>query len=67
MQNPNESHWEALQRVFSYLNRLIQRGLTYKRSAGGLINYTDADWAGDRDIKKSINDYVFLMQGAPIS
>ena len=67
MQNPNESHWEALQRVFSYLKGSMQRGFTYRRSAGGLIGYTDADWAGDRDTRKSTSGYVFLMQGAPIS
>ena len=67
MQNPNKSHWEALQRVFSYLKGLMQRGLTYRRFAGGLIGYTDADWAGNRDTRKFTNSYVFLMQDAPIS
>ena len=67
MQNLNESYWEVLQRVFSYLKRLMQRGLTYRRSAEGLIDYTDADWAGNRDTRKFTNSYVFLMQDAPIS
>jgi hypothetical protein len=67
MQNPNESHWEVLQRVFSYLKGTSNKGLIYKRSAEGLIGYIDADWAGDRDTKRSTSDYIFLMQGAPIS
>jgi hypothetical protein len=67
MQNLNESHWEALQRVFSYLKGTPNKGLTYKRLAEGLIDYTAADWAGDRDIRRSTNGYIFLMQKAPIS
>jgi hypothetical protein len=67
MQNSNESHWEILQRIFSYLKRTSNKDLIYKRSAESLIGYTDADWAGDRDTRKSTNSYIFLMQGAPIS
>jgi hypothetical protein len=67
MQNSNEFYWEALQRIFSYLKGIPNKGLTYKRSAEGLIDYTDADWAGDRDIRRSTNNYIFLMQRASIS
>jgi hypothetical protein len=67
MQNLNKSYWEALQRVFSYLKGASNKDLTYKRSAENLINYTDADWAGDRDIRRSTSDYIFLMQRAPIN
>jgi hypothetical protein len=41
--------------------------LTYKRSAEDLIGYIDADWAGDRDNRRSTSGYIFLMQGASIS
>jgi hypothetical protein len=41
--------------------------LIYKRSAEGLIDYTNAEWAGNRDIRKSISDYIFLMQEVSIS
>jgi hypothetical protein len=67
MQNPNEFHWEALQRVFFYLKGTPNKGLIYKRTAESLIGYADADWVGDRDTRKFTNGYIFLMQGAPIS
>jgi hypothetical protein len=67
MQNSNESYWETLQRVFFYLKRTPIKGLTYKKSAENLIGYIDADWAEDRDIRKSTNNYIFLMQGVPIN
>jgi hypothetical protein len=67
MQNPNEFHWEVLQRVFFYFKGISNKGLTYKRSAENLIDYIDVDWAEDRDIKKSISGCIFLMQEISIS
>jgi hypothetical protein len=67
MQNLNESHWEAFQRIFSYLKGTPNKNLTYKRSAEGLIGYTNANWIKDRNTRRFTSGYIFLMQEALIS
>jgi hypothetical protein len=69
MTNPNESHWKALERVFAYIKATPNRGPTYRKDAkhGGLVGYTDSDWAGDRIERRSTGGYIFLLYGAPIS
>ena len=34
---------------------------------GDLIGYSDSDWAGDLDDRKSVSGYMFKLCGAPIS
>jgi hypothetical protein len=69
MTNPNESHWAAFERIFAYLKRTPKLGPTYRkyRKYQNLIGFTDSDWAGDRDERKSTGGYIFLFHGAPIS
>ena len=45
--NPNESHCEAVDRVYAYLNTYPELGLIYGLDNTDLINYINADWAGD--------------------
>jgi hypothetical protein len=69
MTNPNESHWKTLKRVFAYIKATPDRGLTYRKDAkhGGLVRYTDSDWARDRIERRSTGGYIFLLYKAPIS
>jgi hypothetical protein len=50
-QNPNESHWNAVTQIFAYLNGTMDFGIWLGGERTGLIGYTDADYAGDK------NDY----------
>ena len=36
-------------------------------TGGGLIGYSDADWAGDVNDRKSTSGYLFMMNGAAVS
>ena len=65
--NPNESHCEAVDRVYAYLNTYPELGPTYGLDNTGLIGYTDADWAGDQNERKSTSGYLYLFKGGPIS
>ena len=69
MTNPNELYQKALERVFAYIKVIPNRGLTYRKDAkhGGLVGYTDSDWAGDRIERRFIREYIFLFYGALIS
>ncbi|MFV0960669.1 Ty1/Copia family ribonuclease HI, partial [Klebsiella pneumoniae] len=66
MHAPTDTHMEAVKRILRYLKGTIGDGLTYSRtsssSAGHCIStYTDADWGGDLDERRSVSGYcVFL-------
>jgi hypothetical protein len=65
--NPNQSHWKALERVFGYLKGSANRGLTYRKGERGLHGYVDSDWGGDPVTRRSTTGYVFMMYGSPVS
>jgi hypothetical protein len=52
--SPKESHLVAVKRIFRYLVHSPNFGLWYpKGSSFSLCGYTDSDWAGDKDDRKS--------------
>ncbi|XP_045027089.1 secreted RxLR effector protein 161-like [Daphnia magna] len=65
-QNPGRLHWKAVQRILSYLAGKRQHGLLYG-PRNHLKAFSDADYAGDSDSRKSTTGYVFLLNGAAIS
>ena len=50
---------------FWYLLGTIEYGLFYKK--GDLFGFTDSDYAGDLDDRKSIASYVFMMGSIAVS
>jgi len=69
--NPNEIHWKALKRVFRYicgtLDVSIEYGLKSTCERLKLLGYSDSDWAGDVDLRKSTSGYVFQLANGPVS
>ncbi|MCI38585.1 copia-type polyprotein [Trifolium medium] len=68
MEDPKESHFVAAKRILRYLQGTQNLGIFYK--AGGneeLIAYTDSDYAGDLNDRKSTSGYAFLLGGGVIS
>lgn len=65
MEKPNDSHVNAVRRIFRYLNRTINIGITYGDSGTNtntnLIGYTDADYARDVDTRRSTTGYAFKI------
>jgi hypothetical protein len=62
MQTPHEIHWKAAKRILCYVHGTFQFGIHY--SLGGtplLVGFTDSDWAGDLDDRKSTTSYVFSL------
>jgi len=52
--SPKESHMMALKRIFRYLVDTPRYGIWYPKGSSFILNgYTDADWAGDKDDRKS--------------
>ena len=67
--DPAEEHWVAVNRIMRYLNGTRDMGLLYDGSTAtnSCIGYSDADWAGDPDDRKSTSRYVFQLSNALIS
>jgi hypothetical protein len=59
MHNPREPHLVALKRLLRYLRGTVDYGLLLHRSTSfELIIYTDADWVGCPDTRRSTFSYV---------
>ncbi len=62
-----DGHWKEAQRVLKYLISTSNIGLCYGESNDGIMGYTDADWDGEKDTRKSTGGFAFTMDGACIS
>ena len=68
LSNPGVDHWKAAKRVMRYLKRTKDYMLTYRRSDRlEIIGYTDSDFAGCQDSKRSTSGYVYMLAGGAIS
>jgi hypothetical protein len=66
--NPNQKHWGGVKRVFRYLKGTQELGLEYSKQASQqIVGYSDADYAGDRDNRRSTSGYVFMLAGSPLT
>jgi len=63
---PTMEHLAAAKTVLRYLKGTASLGLTYG-SAAAMVGYSDADYAGDLDTRRSTTGYVFTFNGAAVS
>ena len=65
---PTQKHWPAVKRVFRYLNGTAEYGILFKKGESEeCIGYSDSDWAGDQDDRKSTSGYIFQSASGAIS
>lgn len=59
---PRTSHWSAVKRILRYLSHIVTYGL-HLRSASScaLSAFSDADWAGSLDVRRSTGGYAFFF------
>lgn len=68
MQNPLDLHWQAVKRILRYLKHSISTGLFIAKSTSTAIQaFSDSDWAGDRDDRRSVGAYCVFMGSNLIS
>ena len=68
LSNPGMDHWKAAKRVMRYLQRTKDYMLTYRRSDQlEIIGYSDSDFAGCQDSRRSTSGYIYLLAGGAIS
>ena len=66
--NPTQQHWTALKRVMCYLKGTTNFGINYsKNGSQDCICYSDADWAGDVNDRKSTSGYLFQISGGAVT
>ena len=62
--DPCPTHWQALKRVFRYIQDSKTHGIKFQATnEEGLQEYSDADWAGDVETRRSTSGYAFMMTG----
>jgi Reverse transcriptase (RNA-dependent DNA polymerase) len=62
MEEPNHSHLKAIKRILRYIRGTESLGLFYSETNEyKLVGYSDSDWCGDVDDRKSTLGYVFYM------
>eukprot|EP00253_Pinus_taeda_P036216 PITA_36216 len=68
VERPKEAHWQAAKRILRYVKGTKMLGILYTVSeCSDLVGYTDSDWAGSIDDRKSTSGYVFHMGSGAIS
>ena len=66
--SPMQQHWTALKRVMRYLKGTTSYGIMYnKKGSQECICYSDADWAGDVNDRKSTSSYLFQISGGAVT
>ncbi|CAL8134718.1 unnamed protein product [Orchesella dallaii] len=65
----DEQHWNAAKNILRYLKNTKHMGILYKASnsdGNALVGYSDADYASDKNSRKSTTGCVFMYNQAPI-
>eukprot|EP00253_Pinus_taeda_P021950 PITA_21950 len=68
MERLKETHWQAAKRILRYVKGTKGFGILYSSSESFMLtSYTDSNWAGSVDDRKSTSGYVFHMGSGAIS
>jgi hypothetical protein len=62
MHNPSELHWAVVKRILRYLNGTLDHGLSICASKDNTLHgFSDSDWAGCPDDRKSTTGYLIFL------
>jgi hypothetical protein len=67
MQNPMVSHFTAVKRILRYLKGTLHVGISYTKGDLQLKAFSDTDWAGDPNDRRSTTGLVIFLGNNPIS
>ena len=69
MSNPDKTHWTAVQWILRYLVKTQDVGLVFRRqeSEFNVAGYSDSDFGGELDRRRSTTGYVFTVGGNTVS
>lgn len=66
LENPTDESWSLVKRILRYIKGTTDKGLLYSKS-GVFETYCDADFAGDKDTRKSTTGVVCIYSNAAIT
>ena len=62
VEDPRPTHWQAITRIFRYIKGTSDYGITYHASQKFLLEvWTDADWGGDLDTRRSTSGFLTTL------
>ena len=67
---PTKEHWVAVKRILRYLKGTANYSLLYTKKDDAnrvIVGFSDADWAGDANDRKSTSGYQFMVSGTLVS
>ena len=66
---PGEKHWQGVKRILRYLKGTLNHGLLFTANGSNPVSsgYSDADWGGILDTRRSTSAYVFQIQSNTVS
>lgn len=68
MHSPTHHHWHAVKRVFRYIKGTQYLGLLYRADTSLIMHgFTDSDWAGCQDTRRSHSGNCFMLGSSCIS
>jgi hypothetical protein len=68
MHDPREPHLTAMKRILRYLRGTLNFGLLLRRSSATKLRvYTDVDWAGCPDTRRSTSGYAVFLGNSLVS
>lgn len=70
MDNPTNEHARSMKTLLRYLRSTMDLRIRYGPygpSANRILGYSDADYAGDKNDRKSTSGMIYLLGGGPIS
>jgi len=63
-----KEHWAAIKRVLRNVKGSMDKGLVFDKSASYVLQgYSDADWAGNHETRRSTTGFTFIFGGAAVS
>lgn len=68
LENPSPVDVTAVKRIMKYLRGSAEHGILFESNGGITLNaFSDADYAGDRDTRRSTSGFIFMFGTGPIA